>query len=38
MYCPKGTKGRYVRLHSQGNTSNDQNHYIEVEVYGIPIK
>ena len=38
MYCPKGTKGRYVRLHSQGNTSNDQNHYIEVEVYGIPVE
>jgi len=31
----KGVVGRYVRLHSQGNTSNDQNHYIEVEVYGI---
>lgn len=30
----KGTKGRYVRLHSQGNTSNESNHYIEVEVYG----
>ena len=27
-------RGRYVRLHSNGNTSNDQNHYIEVEVYG----
>jgi hypothetical protein len=38
MYCPKGTVGRYVRLHSQGNTSNDRNHYIEVEVYGKPIK
>jgi hypothetical protein len=38
LYCPKGTTGRYVRLHSQGNTSNDQNHYIEVEVYGKPIK
>jgi len=38
IYCPKGTKGRYVRLHSQGNTSNDQNHYIEVEVYGTPAK
>jgi hypothetical protein len=38
LYCPKGTVGRYVRLHSQGNTSNDQNHYTEVEVYGIPIK
>lgn len=30
----KNTKGRYVRLYSQGNTSNDMNHYIEVEVYG----
>lgn len=29
-----GTKGRYVRLHSTGNTSNEMNHYIEVEVYG----
>ena len=31
-----GVKGRYVRLYSQGNTSNDMNHYIEVEVYGKP--
>ena len=31
----KGTKGRYVRLYSMGNTSNEMNHYIEVEVYGI---
>ncbi len=30
----KGTKGRYVRLYSNGNTSNEMNHYIEVEVYG----
>ncbi len=30
----KGAKGRYVRLYSKGNTSNEQNHYIEVEVYG----
>jgi len=30
----KGAKGRYVRLYSQGNTSNASNHYIEVEVYG----
>jgi hypothetical protein len=29
-----GTKARYVRLYSNGNTSNEQNHYIEVEVYG----
>ena len=32
----KGTKGRYVRLYSNGNTSNEMNHYIEVEVYGKP--
>jgi hypothetical protein len=38
LYCPKGTVGRFVRLHSNGNTSNDQNHYIEVEVYGKPVK
>ena len=31
-------RGRYVRLHSNGNTSSDQNHYIEVEVYGKPVK
>ena len=30
----KNAKGRYVRLYSNGNTSNDMNHYIEVEVYG----
>lgn len=35
---PKGIKGRYVRLYSNGNTSNDLNHYVEVEVYGIPLK
>ncbi len=29
-------EGRYVRLYSRGNTANDMNHYIEVEVYGIP--
>jgi len=32
----KNAKGRYVRLYSNGNTSNEMNHYIEVEVYGIP--
>jgi len=31
-------RGRYVRLYSNGNTSNDLNHYIEVEVYGKPIE
>ena len=33
---PKGAKGRYVRLSSKGNTTNDLNHYVEVEVYGLP--
>ena len=33
-----GVKGRYLRMYSAGNTSNDQNHYIEVEVYGKPAK
>jgi hypothetical protein len=32
---PKGAKGRYVRLSSNGNTTNDLNHYVEVEVYGL---
>jgi hypothetical protein len=32
----KGVKGRYVRLYSNGNTSNKLNHYIEVEVFGKP--
>ncbi|TAN38257.1 MAG: discoidin domain-containing protein [Verrucomicrobia bacterium] len=30
----KGVKGRYVRLWSNGNTSNNMNHYTEVEVWG----
>jgi hypothetical protein len=38
LFDPKGIKGRYVRLYSNGNTSNDLNHYVEVEVYGIPLK
>ena len=32
----RGVKGRYVRLYSNGNTSNKLNHYIEVEVFGKP--
>ena len=32
----KGAKGRFVRLYSQGNTANDLNHYIEVEIFGKP--
>jgi hypothetical protein len=34
----KGVKGRYVRLWSNGNNSNELNHYIEVEVFGRPVK
>jgi len=34
----KGVLARYVRLYSNGNTSDDLNHYIEVEVYGKPAK
>jgi hypothetical protein len=32
----KGVKGRYVRVYSRGNTANDLNHYVEVEVFGKP--
>jgi len=34
----RGAKGRYVRLYSRGNTSNELNHYVEVELYGRPAK
>lgn len=33
----KGIRGRYIRLWSHGNTQNDYNHYIEVEVFGKPV-
>ena len=33
-----GDVARYVRLYSHGNTADDQNHYTEVEVYGLPAK
>ena len=32
----KGVRARYVRLYSNGNSSNELNHYIEVEVFGKP--
>ena len=32
----KGVKGRYIRLYSNGNTTNKMNHYIEVEAWGKP--
>ena len=31
-------KGRYVRCYSNGNNQNDLNHYIEIDVYGKPVK
>ncbi len=34
----KGTTARYVRLYSNGNTSDELNHYCEVEVFGQPAK
>ena len=34
----KGVTARYVRVYSNGNTANDLNHYIEVEVFGKPVK
>ena len=32
----KGARARYVRLYSNGNTSDELNHYVEVEVFGQP--
>lgn len=34
----KGSRARYVRLYSRGNSANELNHYVEVEVYGRPAK
>ncbi|MFA5238702.1 MAG: hypothetical protein WC476_03200 [Phycisphaerae bacterium] len=33
----KGARSRYVRLYSNGSSSNELNHYIEVEVFGTPL-
>ena len=38
LFDPKGAKGRYVRLYSNGNTTNDLNHYVEIEVFGTPLR
>jgi hypothetical protein len=38
LFDPKGIRGRYVRMYSNGNTTNDLNHYVEIEVYGTPAK
>lgn len=34
----KGEVARYVRLYSNGNTTDELNHYVEVEVFGTPAK
>ncbi len=34
----KGVRARYVRLYSTGKNQHDLNHYIEVEVFGRPVK
>ena len=33
----KPAQGRYIRLYSNGNTSDNANHYVEVEVWGNPV-
>ena len=38
LFDPKGATGRYLRMYSNGNTVNDLNHYVEVEVYGTPVR
>ncbi|MCP4641293.1 MAG: discoidin domain-containing protein, partial [bacterium] len=32
----KGVKARFLRFYSDGNTSDEMNHYIEIEVFGKP--
>jgi hypothetical protein len=32
----RGVKARYIRFYSRGNSSNDLNHFIEIEAYGKP--
>ena len=32
----KGVTGRYLRLYGNGNTADDFNHFVEIEIYGIP--
>ena len=38
LFEAKGAVGRYVRLYSNGNTSDELNHYCEVEVHGAVAK
>lgn len=34
----KDLKARYIRLYSNGNSENAENHYTEVEIYGTPLQ
>ena len=34
----RGARARYVRLYSRGSSANELNHYVEVEVFGRPVK
>jgi hypothetical protein len=34
----RGARARYVRLYSRGNSANELNHYVEVEVFGRPAR
>lgn len=34
IFAGRATTARYVRLYSNGNTSDELNHYCEIEVYG----
>ena len=34
----RGARARYVRLYSRGNSANELNHYVEVEVFGRAVK
>jgi len=36
LIAAEGAKARYIRLYSKGNTTDDTNNYVEVEVYGKP--
>lgn len=33
----QGVRGRYIRFYSNGNTSNEMNHYVEAMVFGRPL-
>lgn len=34
----KGVRGRYLRINTNGNTTDEMNRFTEVEVYGRPVK